>query len=1048
MKKIILFIALMLPFVAFSQNNTVQGKTIRAKKAFLGGASSTPDTLIKPSGFTGEWQFQSMADPIDETDGANKRYVDALVQGLNLAEVTDPATNEATSTAIIDTAQGVIVTLTTTGNDQTLQQPTDKRRRRYTIINNSTSTNDLIVLFDGGNQTKIIRPGSFNTFLYDSLEWSGNNITSQFTLNLGSTAWNEGGEITGIGSTTFNVSAGKGVIIDNATDPSRPKIDRIEWSAFSNVTISFPGAIRVYIGLLRSAGVPTLVQQTTPFTAGQLRDIIRLGSVARADGVTISSVENTPVVGFNKTLIGFDIALQLGNINAGNVFKGLNGTANIEKTSGSTLRAGRNALVDSLSPNITSDPAINPATFVYAYQDGSDGLTFQSPTTNINGANYDDGTGVLATTPSNDFTNQKVYYFPSPSNLVFILYGQNVYNTFAEAKSAAQTEVFNLPVGVDEGASKRAIITLRSNFSTFTDPVTDNTIYNILTLNNLGETGVSSGGSTGQNMQGTYDLSMQPQIVTSSGLNAVQFQNGTGDDNNTTQEWKNNAGDVKASVDGNGNVIGNKATFNDSVFLASNLNINDNASIDPSGNGQFNSVDPNVLDNSVARVFGGVLTEGSITDDGSSVEILGSNLTVSDPSPLFILKDTDTSVETLFQGGAAGGGFLFNADATNVGSSPYIGFRISGSDKIRVLDNGNTGFGTINPPHRVSVSGNLSITGINKKLIIEGSTGSNTEFASMWVGSTLALFQYPDSKKFGIQAATSQADVGALQYSMMSFGSSRNTMFADMPASQTDPGERVRIKGATNDNTKAALNITDSSNSSLLYVRNDGKSGFNTETPLYTAHINGDLGVVNDALFNDNAIIDDTTKTAYLQVSTGAATDYFLTAKDANGLVEWSSKGSASSKLINDAGTGAGDLWSASKIQQSINDSLSNVAYTNKSNTFTADQTINGNIKADAFTSDVQALSGTTPTLDITSGKNATTTLTGNTTLTLSNVPTGMDDGTIEVTQDATTPYSFTISGATLTGTNSEVDQTLSSVTTVVYWKIGTVVRYGFIYDN
>jgi len=49
----------------------------------------------------------------------------------------------------------------------------------------------------------------------------------------------------------------------------------------------------------------------------------------------------------------------------------------------------------------------------------------------------------------------------------------------------------------------------------------------------------------------------------------------------------------------------------------------------------------------------------------------------------------------------------------------------------------------------------------------------------------------------------------------------------------TSPGSRLVVKGVTNTSGESALNVTNSSNASLLFVRNDGNVGIGTATPTY-----------------------------------------------------------------------------------------------------------------------------------------------------------------------------------------------------------------------
>ena len=84
--------------------------------------------------------------------------------------MTNPGVNTAVTTAIVDDYAGIVVTLTTTGNAQTLQSPTDTAQVRwFTIANNDTSTNDLTV------NTVPIPPGTAMMYMWDGTMWSALN---------------------------------------------------------------------------------------------------------------------------------------------------------------------------------------------------------------------------------------------------------------------------------------------------------------------------------------------------------------------------------------------------------------------------------------------------------------------------------------------------------------------------------------------------------------------------------------------------------------------------------------------------------------------------------------------------------------------------------------------------------------------------------------------------------------------------------------------------------------------------------------------------------
>jgi hypothetical protein len=84
--------------------------------------------------------------------------------------VTDPATNAAVSTTIIDGYDGVLITLTTTGNSQTLQTPTfPTAGKKFTVTNNNTSTNTIAVI--ANSITYTLAAGKAQTFGWEGTVW-------------------------------------------------------------------------------------------------------------------------------------------------------------------------------------------------------------------------------------------------------------------------------------------------------------------------------------------------------------------------------------------------------------------------------------------------------------------------------------------------------------------------------------------------------------------------------------------------------------------------------------------------------------------------------------------------------------------------------------------------------------------------------------------------------------------------------------------------------------------------------------------------------------
>lgn len=79
--------------------------------------------------------------------------------------VTDPALNAAVSTAIVNSYEMVLVTLTGAGNAQTIQTPAVATIKTFTVVNNDISTNSIVV------NGITIPPGKAQSFIWDGTAW-------------------------------------------------------------------------------------------------------------------------------------------------------------------------------------------------------------------------------------------------------------------------------------------------------------------------------------------------------------------------------------------------------------------------------------------------------------------------------------------------------------------------------------------------------------------------------------------------------------------------------------------------------------------------------------------------------------------------------------------------------------------------------------------------------------------------------------------------------------------------------------------------------------
>lgn len=352
--------------------------------------------------------------------------------------------------------------------------------------------------------------------------------------------------INGGDGTKFDISDGSGVVIDQFTDPVNPAFDLVEWTGLTAITPTHAATEVTYVGI-NSAG--TVVQQATEFTPSQLRDIITLAVIATVGGTNITSISDIS----NADASGYtidDLVDVLGSINvSGNNFNAVTTDLTIRKEAGETFDKAINRLNDVKNPNRKTDAVDSPITFLYAYDDGAGGFTLVPSSTDIDPDQYDDGDGTLGSVANNRWTNQVIYWFAGSSTAV-VQYGDVIYTSLANAEDGVSTmtvnDIFSNPNAL---TSVRTILSVKKGETDLTSADT-----NFSDTGKFGFSGGSggAGGGTFQDLQDTYDNSVDPEILTDGTRGAFTVQDGTGTDTNKNFESNNNAGTTTFAVDGNG----------------------------------------------------------------------------------------------------------------------------------------------------------------------------------------------------------------------------------------------------------------------------------------------------------------------------------------------------------------------------------------------------------------------------------------------------------------------------------------------------------------
>ena len=107
---------------------------------------------------------------LDTTSLTFQIFAKAGTSEAPMTTATNPSTNTACTTAIVDNYSGVVITTTTTGNSQTMQNPTDIRAGKiFTVVNNDSSTNSIPII--ANSVTFTITPGEAQSFIWDGSAW-------------------------------------------------------------------------------------------------------------------------------------------------------------------------------------------------------------------------------------------------------------------------------------------------------------------------------------------------------------------------------------------------------------------------------------------------------------------------------------------------------------------------------------------------------------------------------------------------------------------------------------------------------------------------------------------------------------------------------------------------------------------------------------------------------------------------------------------------------------------------------------------------------------
>jgi len=296
---------------------------------------------------------------------------------------------------------------------------------------------ELLDIFADGQLPGSIDPQDMRDYVVTT-----DNVDTRFSTGLIT-----GGEITinGGDNTKVDIAAGEGVYVDNFTDPLNPVRVKVSWSTIlAESALDLVNNTATFFGLDLSLGMATVVKRSQEFTAEERRDFVVLAPAIHPGIGQIDSIGGmySHVLDERQTLV--DLADSIGQINVrgGNVYSANGTLLTIDKSSGATFFVGVNYQNSKKTPNITTDILQSPVPFFfYTYQDGGGDFINGSFISSIDPEQWDDGTGTLKLVTSNQFTIQRIWFFPL-IDLTVLHYGQTVYGNLADAKAAINTESF------------------------------------------------------------------------------------------------------------------------------------------------------------------------------------------------------------------------------------------------------------------------------------------------------------------------------------------------------------------------------------------------------------------------------------------------------------------------------------------------------------------------------------------------------------------------------------------------------------------------------
>ncbi len=404
---------------------------------------------------------------------------------------------------------------------------------------------------------------------------SGSTNDLYFTQNSGGYAnttrlrWLEGNMYTGLlkgatlssgSSTTFNVSAGSGIIVTlnaSTTQEPYPTIKYVNWNALTNQPLTYlTSSIQTFIGIDSNGNI---VQQTEPWNNGQYNDTISLGTILHQNKTTINAFIAYPNVAYGYKQRTYDFIKAFGPLKLSGLDIVTSGSLGLNVATGTAWADGRNYQNDPNNPSYITDTGTSVSKIFRYYQSGSSfiqdtngglGYTEIDPTQYNNGGTL---TTVIGNNPNNSLWSiQRVFWYPnSATKGIVVYYGNAQYSSSATAISNLNYETFKETPNTQQNAVYLGALIVRKDATW-----SDFNSYQVLPAGLFRSIGGTGGGGSVVTTR-LSDLS-DVSINAPAALQPLVYDH-------IINKWVNNS---SINADLTGSVLGNAATATTASFVS------------------------------------------------------------------------------------------------------------------------------------------------------------------------------------------------------------------------------------------------------------------------------------------------------------------------------------------------------------------------------------------------------------------------------------------------------------------------------------------------